>query len=327
MATKPPALGIIDSLSAGFESINRIIWVLLFPLLLDLFLWAGPQLSVAPIIQRALSWYDQAAAGQMAELAAQTGSDPLREVLEGIGGDFNLFRLLTSGFASIPSAVNGPLQGFAPVSQIDSIPLVVFLVVGLELLGTFVGCLYLGVIAQQVRDGRVDLPLLLKRVWSYWLSMLGCVGLLLALGLSAGIASSILIFGASLISAALGTALALLLITLWWGMLFVLLIFTYFVVDAVVVSQVGPWKAFVNSITVVSRNFGSSVGLILLLWVIMGGTQVIWSALPNQTWGTLAAIPINAYVGSGVAAASLTFYQSRLAQISRAGERGAARVI
>ena len=328
MARKPPALGVVESLSAGFESVNRIVWVLLFPLVLDLFLWLGPQLSIAPLVQRALDWYSENAGGTLAEATAQSGGDdPVRLFLEGMSGDFNLFRLLVSSFASIPSAVTGPLTGFSSVTHIDSVPLMAVLVAAFEVLGVLLGCLYLGTIAQQVRDGRVDLSRLGRRVWRYWLGVLGCAAVLLALGLGAGIASSILIVAASLISPQLGMALALALMMVWWGALFVVLLFTFFVVDAVVISEVGPWKAFTNSITVVSRNFGASVGLILLLWVIGGGTRVIWDALPNQTWGTLAAILMNAYIGSGAAAASLLFYQSRLAQVKQMTERGASRVI
>ena len=39
-------LGVIDTLTAGYETINRRLWLLLFPIALDLLFWLGPKLSV-----------------------------------------------------------------------------------------------------------------------------------------------------------------------------------------------------------------------------------------------------------------------------------------
>ena len=327
MATKRPALGVIDSLGAGFESINRIIWIIVLPLAVDLFLWLGPPLSMAPVARRFLDWYGQIATGPFAEAAAQgSGVDPVRQALEALGSDFNLFQLLVTSFANVPSAVTTPLSGFSQATQVDSLPVFLALVVGLEVAGALIGCLYLGAIAQQVRSGEVNLGVLGRRVWSYWLNVLGYAGLLLAAGLGAGLVSSLLIAMTALASPALGTALAMLMILVWWSAVFIVLLFTFFLVDAIVVSEVGPWRALINSSRVVSRNMGASVGLIFLLWVIAGGTRVIWDWLPNQTWGTLTAILVNAYIGSGLAAASMTFYKNRVEQLAGAGEQGARRL-
>ena len=42
--------GVIDTLTAGYNLVNRHPWLLVLPLLLDVALWWGPQLSVAPLI-------------------------------------------------------------------------------------------------------------------------------------------------------------------------------------------------------------------------------------------------------------------------------------
>ncbi len=43
-------LGVIDSLSLGFSFIIRYPWLLLLPLLLDVFLWRGPRISLSPLL-------------------------------------------------------------------------------------------------------------------------------------------------------------------------------------------------------------------------------------------------------------------------------------
>jgi hypothetical protein len=327
LASKTPALGVIDSLSAGFGAVNRIIWILLFPLVLDLFLWLGPQVSMAPIARRALSFYDQISAAAFTDAAAQaSGSEVIRPALEALGSNFNLLSLLMGSLISIPSAAVSPLNGQEGAIQLDRTVVLAIAVIALVAIGTLLGCLYLGLIAHQVRDGRVDFRRLRQRVWTYWLSVLGYGLMLLGLGIGVGIASSVLFLLGAAISIQIGIAIVAMMTLIWSGLVFVLVVFTFFLTDAIVISEVGPWQALVNSVRVVSQNVSSTLGFMLLTWVILGGTQVIWTWLPNQTWGSLAAILANAYVGSGLAAASLVFYHNRFERLSSQSARSQKRL-
>ena len=46
-----PALGVIEALSAGFDAVLRHPWLLLIPVLLDVFLWVGPRLHAPQLYQ------------------------------------------------------------------------------------------------------------------------------------------------------------------------------------------------------------------------------------------------------------------------------------
>lgn len=48
--TLPPPPGVIGSLRAGFETVSSRVVLITMPLLLDLFLWLGPRLSVSEIL-------------------------------------------------------------------------------------------------------------------------------------------------------------------------------------------------------------------------------------------------------------------------------------
>ena len=45
-------MGIIDSVSDGYVTVNRRFEILLIPVILDLYLWLGPKLSVAGLIRQ-----------------------------------------------------------------------------------------------------------------------------------------------------------------------------------------------------------------------------------------------------------------------------------
>ncbi len=47
---KPQTASLIDTLSEGFAAINRRPWLVLLPLLLNLYIWFGTQLSFAPLL-------------------------------------------------------------------------------------------------------------------------------------------------------------------------------------------------------------------------------------------------------------------------------------
>ena len=44
--TLPPPPGVIGSLRAGFDVVSSHVWLILLPIVLDVFLWLGPRLSV-----------------------------------------------------------------------------------------------------------------------------------------------------------------------------------------------------------------------------------------------------------------------------------------
>ena len=47
--------GVIETLSAGYSAVNHHLWVLLLPILLDVFLWFGPHVSYSPLVGPAVT--------------------------------------------------------------------------------------------------------------------------------------------------------------------------------------------------------------------------------------------------------------------------------
>ena len=90
---RPKLPGVIDTLGSGYRILNRHLYLLLLPILLDLFYWLGPRLSIDPVARRALQFVDDlAATSTTAAAGSQTAQswDMVRSVLDAMGKSFNL---------------------------------------------------------------------------------------------------------------------------------------------------------------------------------------------------------------------------------------------
>ncbi|MCL4458804.1 MAG: hypothetical protein M1136_04270 [Chloroflexi bacterium] len=308
--------GVIDTIGSGFERINRILWVLLFSLALDVLLWLGPRLSAAPLVNKALAWYaaslplylkeGRTPAAIAEEIIKQFNQ--LQPALEAAAEKFNLLGLLVFNIAAIPSFVPNITIITPPTLEIERTFILFITVLLLSASGLFISCLYLALIGQQVRDGQIDLTLLWSQAWRCWISLVGLIGVLLLGGIVIGVPYLLFI---ALINLFLPVLSGLLLSV----PLTVLGVYLFFTVDAIVISEVGPLRALGNSIRVVSTNLWPALVLVGLTVLITLGMQVVWEAISQHLLGALIALVGSAYIAAGLTAASMFFYQSRAAQV------------
>lgn len=307
-----PLPGVVDTLSGGFDQVNRILWIILFPIAVDLFLWLAPRLSAAPFLHGLVGWIGALYASMQGSLdpTSMQQAQQALSTLDGAAGTFNAWTILIGGLAVVPSIAPPSLDGMLPF-QITTAGQFLAAVVGLELVGAILGCAYLGLIAQQVRDGRTDLGRLLRHLpafvgTAFALILLG-LGLFLVVSIPVGLVLGLV----RLISADLESLLTILLFVVAQAAVVLGLIYLFFLLDAIVVSETGPVRAVVNSARVVAANFWGAVGFIVVFIVIDWGLQLVWLALSKNTFGTFAAIVGNAYIASGLAAASMLYYRTR----------------
>jgi hypothetical protein len=194
---------------------------------------------------------------------------------------------------------------------VGSEPVFLGLYILLSLMGMLVGCSYLGFIAQEVRDNRLNVTHLLRRVWIWWarvaLTALLIFTTLLMLGIPLFVTVALLNSLSRNLAQLIGNFTFI--SSIWVGMWFY--IYLFFFVNALILNDTGILRALWNSFNVVRRNFWSTVGLMLLTGLIGTGFSIIWRVLSTSPWGTLFAIVGNAYIGSGLAAASFIFYRDR----------------
>lgn len=328
-------LGLIDTLSSGFKVVQRRPWLLLLPILLDLWLWLGPRWSIQPLVDSLLAWWQPA--NLPAELAST--AETYREFLQVTGANFNLWWLVDNNPTWLRTALPGltdPAQwGTAPSSVAIQPLALLWWAPLLLLLGVALGSLFLTAIASQVAALRASAPasdapepaqaaatpeqpagigLWLRRgLRTFVLTVL--LGLiLLALLMAASLLLSLVMTPVLLIAPQAGAAVVSITTLLLSWLAVVAYIMLYFMLAALVSDGIGLRQALWRSFNVVYRNFWATLGLVLLVTLILWGFGLIWQRLAAASpWGVLAAIVGNAVLVVGLTAARLIFYQQRCA--------------
>ena len=306
-------MGIIESVSEGMSLVRRRPWLIALPVLVDLGIWLAPQLSIEPLTSAMARAFQSSAA---ASPQASQSVDAARQFLAAFGKDANLFGLLSSGLLGVPSVVAGGMPaGLANAGGAVAVANP-YLAVGLALLfmvaGLLVAALYLTSVAATVRGDATPPRGLLPRARRTWLKLIALALALVVAAIAISVPVSLSLTLVTLVSPTAAAFLASLLglFGLWVGLWVVFYLF--FVVDSLVLQEVGLQRAVVNSIVVVRSSFWSTFGFIVLVNVIVAGLSVVWQWLARFTLvGLAVAIAANAFIGSGLVAASLLFYRDR----------------
>ena len=154
----PRPLGVIGSLTAGFEMLGRHLWLITLPVLVDLLLWLGPRISIAPLVEQFAAFLtsrsapDPAMVGQIRQAA---------HLLEEFGERSNLLALLSAlPLLNVPSLLAQHAPGLSsplgePLVMLNANVLIVIAwAVILVPIGLVLGFLYLNGVARSVRAMR-----------------------------------------------------------------------------------------------------------------------------------------------------------------------------
>ena len=296
---------VIDTLSEGFGAANRRPWIIAIPILFDLFLWLGPKATLGPNLAQLIQ----------AGLPAQyRGYEAL---VQQTAASFNVFSLAAIYLPSLVVRLEStPLASFTADLGVNSPLVFLGLAAGTVLVGLWLACLYLGLIAQVVRDGQTNLQLMASAVWRYWrrlIAFLFLVALILAaVAVPFGLAYLVL----ASVSPSAGEFLALLVqIAFVWA-----IVYLFFSIQALLLSDAGPVQAIRLSVAVIASNFWAAITLIGLTFLIYLGLPIAWQLIATHPAGLAVGIIGNAYIGTGVAAAGFLFYQERLERLKSAAQ-------
>jgi len=291
--------GVIETVGNAFVLLNKRPYLLIPPVLLDVFLWLGARLSLKPLTDTLVRWV------QGSSSVDSTTIDQLHS----LGRSFNLFELLAVSMPTFVTQISADAIAGASHKTINWFQWWELLPVGFGLLvaGLAIGMAYLTLLGFLVRGEGVTIApysaATLKnvmRTYIYYLLLLGLTLLILfPLLLLSG---ALLVIGISIVPV---VTLVLAFAAMW---AYVLL---YFAQDAIVMSQAGPARAIYLSYNVVRANFWPCIGLIVVSLILQIGTPLALVAFTRTAWGVPFAFILHAYILTGVAVAALLFYRDR----------------
>ena len=304
--------GVIDTITAGFGTVNKRLWLIVIPILLDLMLWFGPKVSIAPLVNQALDGYhrlliesstqasssDQLTSEQIEGVYLQT-----KEVVEPISR-LNLVGILAW---QLPSLLKTAMPEGGVAMGIESGFVFVLFLLGLGIASSFGVCIYLGAIAQFVRGDRFDSRFFLRRIGINWARLL-LFFVLLLFPLGVFVLTAVFLLG---VTGLWNAGVASIFGGLGLGMVLWLMLYLFFVKSAIFVDDVNTFWAIWHSFNLVRSNLWSALGLFLLINVVSLGMGIALGLIVGHPLGTLVAIIGNAYVLTGLAAATMIYYRDR----------------
>jgi hypothetical protein len=328
-ATAP--LGVIGSLTTGFEMVGRHLWLVVLPILLDVLLWLGPRLSPLPLIRR---FADFLMAQPLPDPAAAEQVEMTVELLDQFGDRFNLLSLLGSlPLLNVPSllarhapALASPL-GEPGVLLVKGLLVLLGWMIVLMPFGLALGFLYLNGLARRVRamrspegprtgPGEVEAVQERSRMTGFLIKLVNVflfATILLMLGMIAVPLWSLVVGAIMLVAPPLG----FLAWVIGTGLGGYLVLHLLFVLPGVLVGERGLFRATVESFLMIQMQFPSVVGLILAVVVIYEGLGFIWSLPSSDSWVLFVGILGNGCIATGLTSAIFIFYQERVGQLPK----------
>jgi len=314
-------IGVFSSIATGFDRVAAKPQLILPILLLDLFLWFGPHISIEPLIPQDLALIDTSAADftdiDNAALSYEEISRGLN-ILSGLsvfplGVPFNLLVGLGSLSPGIPSLMASLFPMETPIGKPA-----VFIVdnAGLALL-IWVTCLvagiYFGVFFHRRVAGQVVPDADFRSSWVTWVRslVLGLGAFIVAL-LFALITSLLIAFTGFVLGGQIGEILGITLMISYLSISSWLAIYLFFSIHGIVLKGFGLVRSMLESVYFVRMNFMSTVlFLFLVCGITLAARRYVWSLPGNESWLMALAVFGHAFVAATFLAASYVFYQER----------------
>ena len=300
--TPPP--GIISSLKSGFDITATHIGIILFPVLLDVFLWFGPRLSVNNLIQKLIAQFDIIAREEVVSLAE---IQRIQESLESLLSlDINLSSILRTfpiGISSLMGQIS-PTQsplGASPTHQIETAFTFFLWIIGITIIGWVLGSIYFAWVAKvSLQDDKHNLlwmgkvilqATLLAILWTIIFFIVGAP-LLLVFSIFAQI-------NANLAQIAL---LFLAFFAMW------IIVPIFFSVHGIFDKSENLFRSMLSSFHLTRFTLPTSSFFIISVVVLSQGFNILWLTPSNSSWMMLVGILGHAFITTSLLAASFIYY-------------------
>lgn len=326
-----PTSGVLEAIAHGLSLVLVRPYLIVLPIIVDLFIWLGVQISVKPLttsLDHFMRDYGGASGPEAADQISKAG-EWLRlndligffvpSIFSGLPKETSINWLVLLLAPALTNGIdrksvfghheNGPWHVWVPPHTVG----VVTIGAGLMLLSTVLLVLFRVPIARVVRGRRVIHRGTPRELTMMWLSVVGLV--LLAIFAVAIVMVPVMVL--VLVSLLLGTGAASLLAIVLIGLFGMAAVYFFFVLDAILLFRLWPFDAARLSYRVVRGRFGECLRFALTCAFIQTGLLQVWNVLIKSPPGIVFSLVGNAFIGAGIVAASMIFFSDRIAQTDR----------
>ncbi len=304
-----PPPGIISSLKAGFDITANQIGIILFPVLLDLFLWLGPQLRTEKLIHSLLAEFnvpseDNLLFSMFPPTTIQQIQELLTEALSRSANIFSSIRTFPIGISSImPLVIPGesPL-GEPAIYQIETTFSFLLWIAMLTLGGWILGSFYFAWVAKislqkEEHDlrwfGKVSIQAVLISI--LWVIVLITFGtpLLLVFGIFMQINASLV-----------PISIFLLIVFAMW-----IIVPIFFSAHGIFVKSENLFLSIVSSFNLSRFTLPTSSFFVISVAVLSQGFNLLWLTPSTSSWMMGVSILGHAFITTSLLAASFIYYR------------------
>jgi hypothetical protein len=323
--------GVNETIASGLSMPLTRPWLLIVPIALDLLLWLGMQIPISritdPLAEEMLQRggdNGEVAAEQITQIGESFRLNDvigsvLPSVFAGLSRD-NLFNLMVGAFA--PGLASGvDRQDMASVwsdamgslTDPGSIPGILGLGVVFFLISTFLTVSWRVPLALSMMNRRLPPVGVAKLVIRSWVRFVALIALM-SIAAGAIFVPIMLIAGILLLMQVNLAALVSIFIVMAGTLVAV---YARFVLESIIVNDVGPITALKRSALISQTFFGATVRFSIVAVLIATGALRLWDVMISSPPGLPVAIIVNSFLGTGIAVATMMFYHDRDRLIQR----------
>ncbi len=286
---------------SGFDLVTHHLWLIILPLILDLFYWLGPRLSIEDLAQEAAE-----------VIRLEPSLIEMPEQLIQLSAQINLFTALSVPLIGVPALMSGPIPEKIPINtsiyQISGTFEWILLFAGLSLVGLYVAVFYLSLISKAIHDNNSWQG---KEIWRLAKSTVQSTYRLIGLGL---------LFLVALITILLPLMPLALLLGFLSNSLFIIVMLigfavvaTYFclAIPGIIFRGMALIPAISESLKLVHKNLLPTVNILVALLLIGNGMSLLWHLADDGSWLTLVSIAGHAFIGTALVATFIIYYRNR----------------
>ena len=308
VTVRPPQL--FPTLLKGFNTVAGKVYLILLPLLVDLFLWLGPKLRIyellKPFLTELSTTMTRIAPKEMLEAVEATAA-----LYSEILANFNLFTAIRTLPVGVPSllarmsTLSAPLD-LVGVLETPSIRAAIGIFSALVLLGFFLGTLYFDAVARKSFEEPSKFSW--KKIFTAYLQSLVFFLIIIVLLLMASAPILIMTSIFSLISAALAQFVLVMLLFLVMWMALPL----FFSPHGIFSLEQKAVPSILMSIRMVRFFLPGTSMFIIFCILISEGFNMLWVLPGSDSWLLALGIGGHAFVVTGLLSASFLYYRQGL---------------